>query len=195
MTVETADDAIRIGKEWIGRENAISTDSIKVVSCARNANYWSLVLSFYAFTEPRKFSLMISDEGKVVKIQQVGYSTESIGLGSAPTMILIAYIFSMLVLVAYGIYVVILLFLAASPLVAAGVFLIALIPVVLFIVGLWVFLRVGTIRRFMESGDARSAYEANTVGLGVVALIFNGVVTGILLLLSREDLRRAAEQQ
>ena len=195
MTINSVDEANRIGKEWLSREYGVATGSITTVSCARTGTVWNVVLSFYSFSEPRKYQVIISDEGNVIKTQQLGNAVNQRAMGSAPTLVLIAMILSILVLIGFGFYSFALLAMIAAPVVFPFFAFLGLIPLVFLVAGIWVLYRILTIRRFIESGDAKSAYDADSVAFGIVALIFNGIITGILLLVARDDLRRAAEQE
>jgi len=48
------------------------------------------------------------------------------------------------------------------------------------------------IRKFIWDRDYKSAYIENNVDFGILALIFGGIVTGILLLIARKGLNNAA---
>ena len=195
MTINSVDEANRIGKEWLSREYGVATGSITTVSCSRTGTVWNVVLSFYSFSEPRKYQVIISDEGNVIKTQQLGNPANQSTMGSAPTLVLIAMILSILVIIGFGFYSFALLALIAAPAVFPFAVLLGLVPIFFFAISIWVLYRILAIKRFIESGDAKSAYDADSVAFGIVALIFNGIITGILLLVARDDLRRAAEQE
>ena len=195
MTINSVDEANRIGKEWLSREYGVATGSITAVSCSRTGTVWNVVLSFYSFSEPRKYQVIISDEGNVIKTQQLGNPANQRTMGSAPTLVLIAMILSILVIIGFAFYSFSLLFLLVAPAIFPFAALLGLVPIFFFAISIWVLYRILAIRRFIESGDAKSAYDADSVAFGIVALIFNGIITGILLLVARDDLRRAAEQE
>ena len=50
---------------------------------------------------------------------------------------------------------------------------------------------INRIRNYYNAGKYQEAYDENTIGLGVLALIFNGVVTGVLLLVARSSMQPA----
>ena len=62
------------------------------------------------------------------------------------------------------------------------------------IIGIWVFLRTNTIKKAVDIGDAATASRLNTTAFGIIALIFGGIIPGILLLLAKGDIDRAASQ-
>ena len=195
MTINSVDEANRIGKEWVSREYGVATGSITTVSCVRTGTVWNVILSFYSFSEPRKYQVVISDEGNVIKTQQLGNAVNHRSMGSAPTLVLIAMILSILIIIGFAFYSFALLAIIAVPVPFPFVAFLGLVPLGFLVISIWVLYRILTIRRFMESGDAKSAYDADSVAFGIVALIFNGIITGILLLVARDDLRRAAEQE
>ena len=194
MTIDSVDEANRLGKEWLGKEYNVSPDRIKGVSCVKSGNMWNVVLSYYSFTEPKKYLIVISEDGKVLRTQELSAYPKQESMGSAPTLILVALIFSILVVVGFAFYFISMLFFVLSPIGPIGFGVLGFIPLVFLIVGIWVLSRISAIRSYIEKGDARSAYERDTVALGIVALIFNGVIPGILLLLAREDLATATER-
>jgi hypothetical protein len=116
-------------------------------------------------------------------------------MGSAPTLVLIAMILSILVIIGFGISFIAMLILFANPVAFPFGGFIVFIFLIFLVISIWILHNILEIRRFMESGDAKSAYDADSVAFGIVALIFNGIITGILLLVARDDLRRAAEQE
>ncbi len=195
MTINSVDEANRIGKDWLSREYGVATGSITTVSCVRTGTVWNVVLSFYSFSDLRKYQVVISDEGNIIKTQQLGNAANQGAMGSAPTLVLIAMILSILIIIGFGFYSIALLAIIAIPVTFPFVAFLGLIPLAFLVISIWVLYRILTIRRFMESGDAKSAYDADSVAFGIVALIFNGIITGILLLVARDDLRRAAEQE
>ena len=195
MTINSVDEANRIGKDWLSREYGVATGSITTVSCVRTGTVWNVVLSFYSFSDLRKYQVVISDEGNIIKTQQLGNAANQGAMGSAPTLVLIAMILSILIIIGFGFYSIALLAIIAIPVTFPFVAFLGLIPLAFLVISIWVLYRILTIRRFMESGDAKSAYDADSVDFGIVALIFNGIITGILLLVARDDLRRAAEQE
>jgi hypothetical protein len=194
MTINSVDEANRIGKEWLSREYAVATGSITTISCMRTGTVWNVVLGFYSLSEPRRYQIVISDEGNVIQAQQLGNAVNHRAMGSAPTLVLIAMILSILIIIGFGISFIVLLILLANPVTFPFGGFIVFIFLVFLVISIWILHNILEIRKFIESGDAKSAYEADTVAFGIVALIFNGIITGILLLVARDDLRRAAEQ-
>jgi hypothetical protein len=60
------------------------------------------------------------------------------------------------------------------------------------IIGIWVFFRVNSIKAAVDRGDAVTASRLNTTILGILALIFDGIIPGILLLVAKGNIDRAA---
>ena len=132
----------------------------------------------------KRYLVTVNAAGAVIGHREA-YSGKNGGENS--TLILIAFVFSILTLVAFGIYAVVLLGIALAP--GIGTFaLLALIPLVFFAVGLYCFVRINRIRIYYNAGKYREAYQENSVGLGILTLIFNGVVAGVLLLVARSSM-------
>jgi hypothetical protein len=119
-------------------------------------------------------------------------SEENKVLKSVKTEILIAWIFAILVFIGWVIaliYSVVILLIVDgiialySPLVAIGivysiVFLILMIPSIL------VMLRVGRMYKAAKKEDVDSLKSLNSIGWAIVALIFSGIIPGVMLLVA-----------
>lgn len=119
-------------------------------------------------------------------------------LGSIKTELLVAFIFSLLVLI---LYIILLVSMVATVLAAApraptsgyqatstagliSIVLIAVIFVVLIIPSILVVRRINRMRRAANRGDVASLKKLNSVGWAILALLFNGVIAGVLLLVA-----------
>ncbi len=119
-------------------------------------------------------------------------------LQGADTLVLIAFVFSILTIIGFVIagiyYIIILLYIVgfAGFAVIAFVFVIyGLIFLVFAAIGIYVFIRINKLRDAIRNGDAIGADQINTVALGILALIFNGLLPGILLLVARSHTEKA----
>lgn len=192
--MNTVDEAVNVAKDWLSSEHSVPRDSIKTVSASKSGDFWYVVLSYYAFTDQRKFSITLSDDGKVLNFRDLSAVQGTRGFGSAPTMVLIAEIFSGIIL---AIWVISLIATVISAAFVPGIAMIATLIIYPFIfaiffgVSVYVFLNIIKIKDAIDRGDAAEAFNRDSVGFGVVALLFNGLIPGILLLLAREDLRQA----
>ncbi|MGC8608775.1 MAG: hypothetical protein ACP5UV_02765 [Thermoplasmata archaeon] len=210
-TINSSNEAADVAKNWANSQFGVDRDRVNVVSAGKvTGNNWFVRITFILNNEEKAYSLTIDSTGNILKftdIKRVVYSGNT--MGSAPTMILIAEVFSILALIGFLIAIIASVFGvitsvnvitssapgAPVPSPFPAIFLIIVIVYAIFlIIGVYVLSRILKMRSFIHAGDAKSAYELNTVGLGVLALIFNGVITGILLLISREDLRNAFSQ-
>jgi len=193
-------------KEWALMNYGVIENSVNVFSVKKLSNgYWNARCSFIINNEERRFSLSLDSNGDIVSYSDL-QKAASADMGSAPTMILIAEVFSIIGVVAifFGIIVITLISVTSVTAVSpngvttlnpmfAGFAIPLVFLLIMAIISLYILSRILRIRRYILAGDAASAYEEDSVGLGVLALIFNGVIAGILLLLAREDLRRASQ--
>jgi hypothetical protein len=101
-------------------------------------------------------------------------------LESARTLVFVAWIFAILGFIAD----VILLILLWWTIVGA------IFP----IIGIWVFFRINNIKTAVDKGDVETASRLNTTIFGIIAIFFGGVVPGILLLVAKGNIDRAASQ-
>lgn len=102
-------------------------------------------------------------------------------LESARTLVLVAWIFSILGFI-IDLFLVIILIIS----------IIGIIVVIFPIIGIWVFFRINSIKTAVDQGDAVTASRLNTIILGILALIFDGIIPGILLLVAKGNIDRAA---
>ena len=192
-------------KEWALMNYGVIENKVNVFSVKKLSNgYWNARCSFIINNEERR-SLSLDSNGDIVSYSDL-QKAASADMGSAPTMILIAEVFSIIGVVAifFGIIVITLISVTSVTAVSpngvttlnpmfAGFAIPLVFLLIMAIISLYILSRILRIRRYILAGDAASAYEEDSVGLGVLALIFNGVIAGILLLLAREDLRRASQ--
>lgn len=94
-------------------------------------------------------------------------------LSSIKTYLLIALIFNIFAVIGFAIATVALLIIIVG--------IIFVVPLVLSIV---VLTRINTMRSAAESGDISKLKETNSVGWAIIALLFAGVITGIMLLVA-----------
>lgn len=125
--------------------------------------------------------------------------SNSAKLGSVRTEILVGWIFALLVLISWVIIILIYLALTVSLLIslsslgiASLAFLLYLWPLILLLVLLiltvLVFSHVNRMRSAANRGDISQLKQLNSVGWGVVALIFSGLIVGIMLLIAHRPI-------
>ncbi len=182
MTVNSADEVSSIARGWAAGQYGISPDSVNVFSVIKATdNLWYARIRFILNNEEKTYGLSIDENGSVVNSKDL----HSIGIrgelpGSTRTMILIAEIFSALF---------VLLFLVEAIVSIFSLILFSVLYIIFLLIGIYVLINIAKIRSSINSGDLKAAYDRNTVGLGVIAVIFNGMIPGILLLISRGDLQ------
>jgi len=193
-------------KEWVLMNYGVPEESVNVFSVNRLSNgYWNARCSFIHNNEEKRFSLSLDGNGEIISYSDLAKAGSG-DMGSAPTMILIAEVFSIIGLIGFALAFIAILFAAIAtvstvtpsgtttgPVFSPALGVIIPIFLVMVIVSVYILSRILKIRKYILAGDAASALNEDTVGLGVLALIFNGVIAGILLLLARDDLRRASQ--
>jgi len=101
-------------------------------------------------------------------------------LGSIKTYLLVAFIFNILAVIAFAIGALFFLVLVFIPFLAI-LALIFFVPLILSIITLT---RINQMRSAAERGDIATLKSLNSVGWGIIALIFAGIITGIFLLIA-----------
>jgi len=190
MEVLSSLDAANIAKDWAAEQYGVERGNVNIIASRRMKDgTWSVRLSFPKDHHEMFYSIVITDYGTIIDFHRGsdGYASAK-SLKSASTMTLIALVFAIISFVAF-----LVMSFNIFAIVAMGVYGAALIPAVipiafLFIDG-YVLTRILRLRRLIESGDADAAYREDTVGLGILAIIFSGIITGILLLIVRGELR------
>lgn len=180
--------ASKEAKDWLSREISIPSQDITVLSSAKTGSLWSVVLSAPAPNGRERYSLMLSSDGNVVKFSRQGGQTSYGSMGSAPSMVLIALIFSLISVIGSAIAIIVLLIISFVPSPIAFLFPLFLVDLV---VSIYILTRINKMRNHIDAGDPESAFKEDTIALGVLALFLNGLIPGILLLLARDQLRRA----
>ncbi|MBI3841145.1 MAG: hypothetical protein HY297_04220 [Thaumarchaeota archaeon] len=114
-------------------------------------------------------------------------------LGSIKTELLVAWIFELLVVIAWiiGFVLFAVVFFAASSLAGPGGGIFAGVGVIfgvflliLMIPSIMVFRRTGKMRSAAKKGDIARLKSLNSLGWAVVALIFTGIIPGIMLIVA-----------
>ncbi|MEM4115980.1 MAG: SHOCT domain-containing protein [Saccharolobus sp.] len=122
-------------------------------------------------------------------------------MSSINTELLVAYIFAILVVVAWIIaflvffvyYFVVLGLLAGLGSYFAGFYIgmgltYAIVFLILMIPSILVMRRIGRMRRAAKNKDVSRLKELNSIGWAIVALIFTGIIPGVLLLIAHEPI-------
>ncbi|MCL4348998.1 hypothetical protein [Ferroplasma acidiphilum] len=178
--------AIEMAKNEIQRQFNV-TDVIIKSSNLRNG-VWHVNTSIILNNEQKYYTVNLNNE--TTTIEDIHESKIQAGnAGSAPTLITIAFAFSIIAVIIYVIAIILYSALAITA-------LFVIIPLVVFIVFLlidvYIMVRINKIRKYIDSGDYEQALNEDSVLFGIMALIFGGILTGILLLVARDGLNNAA---
>ncbi|WP_229657540.1 hypothetical protein [Thermogymnomonas acidicola] len=189
-------------RDWAHSNYGVPENGVNIYYLKRLGNgTWRARCSFIYNNEEKKFTLTIGSDGEITSYSDLSRSGPS-EMGAAPTMVLIAEVFAILALIGFTLGAIVLLVSYATSVSVAGAGLSFISPAIFIFPGLLIILAVISgyivsrtlkIRSYIEQGDAVAALQIDSVGLGVLALLFSGVISGILLLLAREDLRRASQ--
>jgi hypothetical protein len=115
-------------------------------------------------------------------------------LGSIKTEILVAWIFALLVVIGWiigllvGIYYLIFLGILGGPYVGPVFLVTGIIYTVVFLIlmipSILVMNRTNRMRKAANKGDISRLKELNSIGWAIVALIFSGIIPGVMLLIA-----------
>ncbi|MCL4447554.1 MAG: SHOCT domain-containing protein [Candidatus Thermoplasmatota archaeon] len=126
--------------------------------------------------------------------------------GSIRTEVLVAYIFAILVVVGWIIgllvgliYYLIILGILGGPYIGPTFIAIGLVYSVVFLVmmipSILVMRRTGRMNKAIKKGDVTRLKELNSVGWAIVALIFTGVISGIMLLIAHGPIEELSAEE
>jgi putative membrane protein len=111
-------------------------------------------------------------------------------LSSIKTYLLVALIFNIFAVIGFGLGALLFLVLIFIPFVGFfGLFFI--IP---FILSIIVLTRITSMRSAAESGDIARLKQLNSVGWAIIALLFAGIIPGIMLLVADGPINELTQQ-
>lgn len=201
--------AIETAKSGIQKQFNVTEISIK--SSNLKNGIWHINTSFILNNEQKYYSVNVNnDSGFIEDMNETKLSTGD--AGSAPTLVTIAFVIQIIAVISYAIAFVVYAGFAiatasvstytsvtsvpsANPAIfSIDVLIVVLIVVflILLLIDIYILRRIMKIRKFIRNGDYKSAYEKNTIAFGILALIFGGLLTGILLLVARDGLNQAS---
>ncbi|GEM_PF-6550641 len=196
MEVLSSLDAANIAKDWATEQYGVEREGVNVISSRKMRDgSWSVRLSFPKDHHELFYSVVISDYGTIIDFHRGsdGYAS-SASLRSASTLTLISLVIAIIAFIVFAatsISTIVLL--AVQPgygMLVSGIFFIpgAILLVFLFVDG-YVIARILRLRRLIERGDADASYREDSIELGILAIVFGGIITGVLLLIVRGELR------
>ena len=115
-------------------------------------------------------------------------------LGSIKTEILVAWIFALVAVIGWiilwlvGIYYLVFLGILFFGITYITVILIAMIPPIL------VMNRINRMRKAANEGDIDTLKELNSIGWAIAALIFSGIIPGVMLLIAHSPIEELSTE-
>ena len=184
-------------KNWISSQTGIQTASMNVFRFEKSGENYIVGIETYSSGKTVKYSVVVGNDGNVISHKELKSAPES---GSAGTLLTLAFVFSIIfevIFIVEFILGIVAYTAAVSAATAAGVgipfaglFLIApIIYIILFLVGIYCLIRIMHIRNWYNSGEYQKAYDSNSVLFGVLALLFNGFISGLLMLIARGSMK------
>ncbi len=185
IMMESSDTShiVDAAKTWISTQTGMNSSDLHVFQFERKGSDYEIGIEGTHDGVMKRYMVTVNSSGTVIGHKEAYAASRNHGDN---TLITIAFVFSILSLVGFGLYFIILIGIVVS--VSSIIGLLALIPLALFFVGLYCLFRINRIREYLKAGKYKEAYEENTLGLGILALLFNGVVTGVLLLVARSSM-------
>ncbi len=189
-------EATEVARSEIQKQFNI-TDVIIKSSVLKNG-MWYINTFFILNNEKEYYNIIINDTTNIIEgMRETKFNTRN--TGSAQTFMLVALIFAVITVVVYAIISAITVpsavaftTVSASPPINPFAIVLVLVFLALLIVNVYILIIIIKIRRFIDNGDYKSAYYADSVLFGVLALLIGGIITGLMLLLARGELENAA---
>lgn len=205
MTVDDAEAAEASVREWILRKFSTQGESVYFESVRRDAGGWTVDVQFIISGYRKYYTVQVDSSTASV----TGYNERFRPFNFSPyipppkntasLLVLAALIVSIIVVIVFiltglsdilgGAFTLYYNALAGAGRIVLGIFLFAF-----GLIDIYITMEINTIRELMEKGDTKAALARNTLVMGVLALIFDGVITGILLIIAREEMGRLAGQ-
>jgi len=180
--------AIETAKSELQKQFNVTEISIK--SSNLKNGIWRINTSFILNNEQKYYTVNVNnDNSSVEDIYETKFSLRN----NAPALIAMALIFSVLAIIFYAImliiYTVVGMFVPPPPIARPFVILIFIILLISFLIDTYILRKIMRIRKFIWDGDYKLVYNENNVDFGILALIFGGIITGILLLVAHNRLK------
>lgn len=208
MAVRDADAAEGSVRQWIQSKFGTPGENVYFESVRREASAWTVDVQFIISGYRKYYNVLVDTETGAV----TGYTERfrpftfpnvpphlTPSRGTAGVLMLAALIVSIIVVIVFiayslsnlltGIFSIYPFGLAGVGRIIAGVFLLAF-----GIIDIYITSEINNIRDLLERGDVSGAIARNSIALGVAAVVLDGVVPGILLLIAREEMSSLQRQ-
>ncbi|MEM0139540.1 MAG: hypothetical protein QXZ44_02880 [Ferroplasma sp.] len=199
------DDAIKVAKDTIKSE--FNVDNPTVIDSSRDSGGWIINLTFILNNEQKYYTIKVQQDGAVSAIKE-SKTHHNANPGRAPMFILIAYVLAIVAVISYILLIIyeVSTFMSLTTLirtyggsaisssVVLDLIIYAIFFFIMFIISLYLFMKIGHIRRLMIKKKYDAALEVDSIGFGIVALIFGWAIIGILALIARPGLEQAATE-
>ncbi|MCW6169201.1 MAG: hypothetical protein LVQ96_05525 [Thermoplasmatales archaeon] len=184
-------------KNWISSQTGIQTSSMNVFRFEKSGENYNIGIETYSSGHTVKYVVVVGSAGNVISHKELKSVPEG---GSAGTLLTLAFVFSIIFEVIFIVEFIlgIVAYTAAVSAAAAagvalafaGILLIApIIYIIFFVIGIYCLIRIMHIRNWYNSGEYQKAYDSNSVLFGVLALLFNGFISGLLMLIARGSMK------
>lgn len=201
MAVKDAESAEASVREWIQKKFGTPGENVYFESARKEASNWLLDVQFMIAGYRKYYSMTVDGDSGAV----TGYNEKYRPFNFPPfippprntgnLLLLAALIISVIVVIVFVIQGIVNLIggvfdiysgvLGGIGHVVLGVFLLAF-----GVIDIYLTVEINTMRELADRGDLKGALSRNTLTMGVICIIFDGVVPGILLIVAREELLR-----
>lgn len=185
-------------KNWISSQTGIQTASMNVFRFEKSGENYIVGIETYSSGKTVKYSVVVGNDGNVISHKELKNAPAG---GSASTLLMVAMVFSIIIEVVFIAEFIlgIMTYTAALSLYASvppnarpflGILLVVpIIYIIFFAIGIYCLIRIIHIRNLYNSGQYQEAYDSNSVLFGILALIFNGFIPGLLMLIARSSMK------
>ncbi len=205
LSVNDAESAESSVRDWVQKKFGASGENVYFESVRKDAATWFVDLQLTMGGYRKYYSVSVDSTSGAV----TGYNEKfrpftfppsiPASRGAANILVLAALIVSIIVVIIFisqgivnllgGIFDLYTNVLGGVGRMILGIFLLAF-----GVIDIYLTVEINNIRDLVDRGNVNAAKERNSLALGVVAIIFDGVVTGILLIVAREEINRLETQ-
>ena len=192
MSVNDAESAESSVRDWIQKKFGASGENVYFESVRKDAATWFVELQLTTGGYRKYYSVSVDSASGAV----TGYNEKfrpftfppsiPASRGAANILVVAALIVSIIVVIIFisqGIFNLYTNVLGGLGRMILGIFLLAF-----GVIDIYLTVEINNIRDLLDRGNVNAAKERNSLAFGVAALIFDGVVTGILLIVAREEI-------
>jgi len=180
-------------KDWVSSLTGVTSSSLNVFKFEKNGQNYDVGVEAYSAGKTIRYLVVVGESGNIISHKEMSNAPQG---GSAGTLLTVAMAFSIIFVVVFIIEFIlaIVTFSAIAAIPGGTIFdiaglIVGVLYLLMFLVSIYCLVRIIKIRRLYNEGRYQEAYDSNTVLFGILTLLFNGLIPGILMLVARGSMK------